>query len=271
MNIIVTGRHLTVADGIREYAEKKFEKLSGYFNQVGDAHVILHLEKIARTAEIIINGDGVSFHGREKGETFFAAIDLLVEKMDKQIVKYKSKNQAQNGPRTKIQDSLFYVEIDSNDDEQEIKLHEVSNKPQDQVEAYLQMKNDKRNFTLFKQGVSEVDSNVDFANKRYAVIFQAADGFRMTEIPFEMIQKQEFDENSFVEYKLTVKDESPAHPDIAFTKTDASSVKAMTVPEAVLEFDKSGKDCLPFFNLESNYFNIVYKKGKDYTVMVPSF
>lgn len=266
MNIIVTGRRITVADGIREYAEKKFEKLGGYFNQVVGIHVILHLEKLDRGVEIIISGDGVQFHGSEKGETFFAAIDLLVEKMDKQIVRYKNKSNAHKGAKN---DFLFFVEADSDEAEYEIKLNEVSNKPQDRVEAYLQMKNNKMDFTLFKQSGGETE-NVDFANKKYAVIFKSGNDFRMTEIPFEMIKQQNFDEGNFLEYRLDVKDDSFAHPDIDFIKIDDTSLSTMTIMEAVEELNKNGNSFLPFFNLDSMYFNIIYKTGRDYTVMIPA-
>ncbi|MDR3237997.1 MAG: ribosome-associated translation inhibitor RaiA [Spirochaetia bacterium] len=270
MNIIVTGRHITVADGIREYAEKKIEKLEVYFNQTVNVRVILNLGKIDRTAEITINGDGTQFYGKEKGETFFAAIDLLVEKIDKQIVKYKNRSQAHRGPRNEIPSSLLLFGTEPDVPEREVKLVEVSNKPQDRIEAYLQMKNDQRDFTLFKQEVNAVNSSVDFANKRYAVLYKDSGSFKMTEIPFELIKNHDFDDASFVEYELDIKDESPVHPVIDFKETGKSSIKLMTLSEAFDELDKNGAGYLPFFNLESEYLNIVYKNGKDFAVMMPA-
>ncbi len=70
MNIKVTGRHINVTDNIREYAQKKLEKLEAYFNQLIDCHIILYLEKLDRVVEVVYNGDGVQFHGRRRARPF---------------------------------------------------------------------------------------------------------------------------------------------------------------------------------------------------------
>ena len=264
MNIIVTGRHITVADGIREYAEKKISKLEVYFNQTVNVRVILSLEKIDRTAEIMINGDGAQFYGKENGETFFAAIDMLVEKIDKQIVRYKNKNQSRKWSRDGALSSLFVFGSEPDAPEREIKLVETGNKPQDKIEAYLQMKNDKMDFTLFKQEI-----NADSSNKRYAALYKNGGSFRMTEIPPEVNKNGNFDDLVLLEYELDVKDESPVRPAIDFIKTE-NQVKQMTLIQAIDELDAGTAKYLPFFNLESEYLNVVYKDGKDIAVMMPA-
>ena len=70
MNITVTGRHLNVSDNLRDYAEKKIKKLERYFNQLIDAHVILAVEKLDHISEVVMNGDGVQFHGRKRRPIF---------------------------------------------------------------------------------------------------------------------------------------------------------------------------------------------------------
>ncbi|HOW81332.1 MAG TPA: ribosome-associated translation inhibitor RaiA [Spirochaetota bacterium] len=98
MNITITGRHMHVSDRLREYAEKKLQKLETYFDQLIDAHIIMYVEKLEHGAEVVINGDGIQFHGREKASTLYSAIDLLFEKMEKQIMKYKEKHSQHKGP-----------------------------------------------------------------------------------------------------------------------------------------------------------------------------
>ena len=264
MNIIVTGRHITVADGIREYAEKKIGKLEVYFNQTVNARVILSLEKIDRSVEIIINGDGVQFYGKESGETFFAAIDMLVEKIGNQIVRYKNKNQPRKWPRDGMLSSLFVFGSEPETPEREIKLIEIGNKPQDKIEAYLQMRNDKMDFILFKQEI-----NPNSPDNRYAVLYKNGANFRMTEIPFEVNKSGDFDNINLLEYELEVKDESPIHPVIDFKKTE-NQVRQLTLIQAIDELDAGDVKYLPFFNLESGYLNIVYKDGKDIAVMMPA-
>ncbi|MCL2025824.1 MAG: ribosome-associated translation inhibitor RaiA [Leptospirales bacterium] len=264
MNIIVTGRHITVADGIREYAEKKINKLEIYFTQTVNVRVILSLEKIDRTAEIIINGDGAQFYGKESGETFFAAIDMLVAKIDGQIVRYKNKNQPRKWPRDGMFSSLFVFGNEPDEPEREIKVTETDNKPKDKIEAYLQMKNDKADFTLFKQEI-----NADYSGERYAVLYKNGAKFRMTEVLSEMNKNSGSNDFSLLEYELDVKDESPVHPVIDFKETK-NQVRQMTLIQAIDEFDAGAEEYLPFFNMESEYLNIVYKDGKDIAVMMPA-
>jgi hypothetical protein len=86
-----------------------------------------------------------------EGRDLFAAIDLLLEKMDRQIIKFKEKSQSHKGVRNEIPDSLIFESFDESIN-RNIRLNQVSNKPLNRIEAYLQMKNDKRDFMLFKQG-----------------------------------------------------------------------------------------------------------------------
>ena len=264
MNIIVTGRHITVADGIREYAEKKISKLEIYFNQTVNARVILSLEKIDRTAELMINGDGAQFYGKESGETFFAAIDMLVAKIDGQIVRYKNKNQPRKWPRDGMLSSLFVFGSEPDVPEREIKLVETDNKPKDRIEAYLQMKNDKADFTLFKQEI-----NADSSGERYAALYKNGAKFRMTEVPSGVNKNYGINDFVLLEYELDVKNESPVNPAIDFKGTE-NRIKQMTLIQAIDELDAGTAKYLPFFNLESEYLNIVYKDGKDIAVMMPA-
>ena len=105
MSITITGRHLTVTQDLQEYVEKKFSKFEKYFHKTFDANVVFSLEKVDRIVEANVTCDGATFHGKEKAETFFSAIDLLADKLDKQIVKNKEKHSEHKGVRNEIPDS----------------------------------------------------------------------------------------------------------------------------------------------------------------------
>ena len=267
MNITVTGRHITVSDNQKSYAEKKIRKLETYFQQLIDAHVVMHVEKLDCHTEVIVNGDGVQFHGREKAADFYSAIDLLFEKMEKQVVRYKERHTSHKGPRNG-ESLLMGFEDDKG---QEIRLNQVSNKPIDRIEAYLQMKTNEEDFILFKQGISDMESSVDYSNKRYATLYKNGGGMKLVEIPFESIKDNHFENKDFIEYDVEVLDDSSAHPEIKFNKKSSCSVKGMTIVEAMDELGKNGHEFLPFFNVESQYLNVVYKNGKECEVMVPTF
>ncbi len=267
MKIDITGRHIDVSERLREYAEKKISKIEKYFQQLIDIHLILYVEKLDHVAELVVNGDSVQFYAREKAADLYSALDLLADKMESQIVRFKEKIQSRKG---------FGVEYNMTFDFMSEKgiqavLNQVSNKPIDKVEAFLQMNIDKKDYILFKKGVSEVKSEVDYGNRNYAVIYKTQNKIKMAEIPFENIRDNEFDPESFIEYELDVIDESPASPKISFNKNGKCSLKKLSFDEAFDSFEKSGSSYMPFFNSETRYFNILCRKGKRYEVLVPAF
>ena len=267
MKINITGRHITVSDNLKQYAEKKIEKLTKYFHQLIDAHIIMYIEKLDHASEVIINGDGVQFHGREKSGDLFSSIDLLFEKMEKQIIKYKEKHSSH-----KILPQSEIIKFDyENEQGNRIKLNQVSNKPFDKIEAYLQMQIDNNDFILFKKGVTQYDTELDLSNKLYAVIYRGEDGVKMVKVPFEKLKEQKLEHDTFVEYHLNIIDDSPANPNIEFKRSKDCKIEKLSLNEAVDKFEKSSDSFLTFFNIDSQYFNVVYSTGKETEIMVPAF
>ncbi len=266
MNITVTGRHLSVSDSLRDYAEKKIKKLDRYFNQLIDAHIILSVEKLDHISEVVLNGDGVQFHGKEKAADLFSAIDLLFEKMEKQVHRYKEKHQMHKGPERGEGAS---IDVTSNGGK-EVVLRQVSNKPVDNIEALLQMRVDKKDYILFKKGDSKIEADALSSSKNYAVIFQGANGLKMIEVPAD---KSEGGSHAghFVAYSLDVFDDTPANPRVEFKKLSSCDMLKLTLHEAIIEIEKSRQLFLPFFNIESEFINIISKNGNRYEVMVPAF
>ncbi len=266
MNITVTGRHLNVSDNLRDYAEKKIKKLERYFNQLIDAHVILAVEKLDHISEVVMNGDGVQFHGKEKAADLYSAIDLLFEKMEKQIRRFKEKHQMHKGPDKSENVSFDYT---SNGGKQVV-LRQVSNKPVDNVEAFLQMRLQKADFILFKKGDAKIDSDAGYAQKDYAVIFRHLNGLRMIELPMERLDDAHRGEH-FIAYTIDIFNDTPAKADVKFNKIDSCDLMKLTLHEAILEIEKSSQKFLPFYNTESQYINVITRNGNNYEVMVPAF
>jgi putative sigma-54 modulation protein len=267
MKINITGRHLSISDRLKEYAETKIQKLEKYFNQLIDAHVILYSEKLDKGSEVIINGDGIQFHGRETASSLYSAIDLLFEKMEKQIIKYKEKHSSH-----KVTPQSDLIPFDYRSDEGfQIRMNQVSNKPIDKIEAFLQMKIDNSDYILFKKGIPQVDSNIDYLNKSYAVIYKSDDNFKLVKIHFDNMKESEHRFDSFIEYDMNIIDDSVSAPNIEFKKNPECGVKKLTLNEAIDEIGNTENTFMTFFNIESHYFNIIYKNGKDYEVMVPAF
>ena len=96
LHVIVQGKHLDVTPALREYAEEKVGKISRYFDQVQEAQVVLSVERRdgmgkAQVVEVTVWGDGLVLRGEEASQDMYASIDLVFDKLRKQIEKYRSK------------------------------------------------------------------------------------------------------------------------------------------------------------------------------------
>ena len=269
MKLTITGRNFEVSDSIREYAEKKLSKLTKYFHQLIDMHVWLWIERQDHIAEITVNGDGVQFYAKEKAGDMYSSLDLLLDKIEQQIVRYKERHSGHKvTPLSELEDiATFTVK----GEQSSITVRQVSNKPVDEKEAYLEMKLEGNDFKLFKKGEKTIEDAVDYMNKNYAAIFKDGNGYSLVEIPFEMIQKNSYDSSKFNEYALEIKSESSINPDINFKKKNSCNVKMMTVSDAIVELSKNNTTFIVFFNSETNYLNIIYKRGKNLELLVPAF
>jgi len=91
MQISVTGHHIDVTDALKNYVDSKFQRLERHFDQVINVHVVLSVEKLRQKAEASIHVNGTKVFADEVQEDMYAAIDRLVDKLDRQVIKYKEK------------------------------------------------------------------------------------------------------------------------------------------------------------------------------------
>lgn len=91
MQIDITGHKLEVTKSMRDYFTSKFERIKRHFDQVINVHAILSVEKINHKAEATIHINGKTLFADSVEEDLYAAIDLLIDKLDKQIRRHKDK------------------------------------------------------------------------------------------------------------------------------------------------------------------------------------
>ncbi len=91
MNLSVTGHHVEVTDALRDHVEEKMAKLQRHFEAISDIHVILNVEKLRQRAEATIDLTGTKIHAEAENADMYAAIDGLVDKLDRQVRKHKDK------------------------------------------------------------------------------------------------------------------------------------------------------------------------------------
>ena len=91
MNLSVSGHHLDVTPALRSYVESKIGRVTRHFDHVIDAHVILTADKLRQKAEVTLHVRGKDLHCESEDDDLYAAIDLLADKLDRQVLKYKDK------------------------------------------------------------------------------------------------------------------------------------------------------------------------------------
>lgn len=91
MRVSVTFRHMDNSDALKKYAEDKIGKLNKYVYSPVDASVVLSVEKHRQIAEVVINAEKMTIKGREATENMYSAIDMVMEKIEKQIKKHKER------------------------------------------------------------------------------------------------------------------------------------------------------------------------------------
>lgn len=92
MNLNLTGNHVEITPAMREYVTTKISKITRHFDHVIDVSVILSVEKHQQKAEANVHVKGKDIFVETNGDNMYASIDSLVDKLDRQVLKYKEKN-----------------------------------------------------------------------------------------------------------------------------------------------------------------------------------
>lgn len=104
MNLTMSGHHLDLTPAIREYAESKLARVTKRFDQVIDIHAIFSVgasvEKEKRhKAEINLRVKGKDLHAESIAQDLYAAIDTVIDKLDRQVIKYKERVQSHHATK----------------------------------------------------------------------------------------------------------------------------------------------------------------------------
>lgn len=152
MRINVTFRHLDASDTLREYVEQRFKKIKKYVDGPMDVDVVLSVEKFRQAVQVMISGDGVRAAAKEEQNEMRAAIDLVSDKVEKQLKKYKEKIRNKRGaaPVSKpssleVPQSLGIEELDF----QVINTEKMPSKPMAVEEAAAQLQVLDQDFMMF--------------------------------------------------------------------------------------------------------------------------
>ncbi len=99
MKIQITGRQVEVTQAIKEFIDNKLSRLEKHFDHISRAHVILTVTKGQHTAEANLDISGAKIFAQDTEKDMYAAIDLLIDKLDRQLIKHKEKISNHNGQK----------------------------------------------------------------------------------------------------------------------------------------------------------------------------
>lgn len=91
MQINLTGHHVEITDSLRAYVDTKFTKLERHFDHINNVYVILNVEKLNQKAEATLHLNGAEVFATSEHNDMYAAIDGLIDKLDRQVIKHKEK------------------------------------------------------------------------------------------------------------------------------------------------------------------------------------
>ena len=174
MEIIIRGDKITVTEAIKEYVTNKFEKLDKYFENPSDikAYVNVKVSNLSQIIEVTIPTSKFTLRAEEGHEDLYAATDLMVDKLERQIRKNKTrlKNKFKNNDLMDL--NLEFDVTDEEVNEREIvKRKSIEMKPMDEEEAILQVELLDHDFFVFKN-IDEECVSVLYKRKdgRYGII-----------------------------------------------------------------------------------------------------
>jgi putative sigma-54 modulation protein len=178
MNYNIRGENIEVTPAIREYIEKKVSKLERYFNETPNASVSVNLKVYQdkkSKVEITIPMKNLVLRAEELHEDMYAAIDLITDKLERQIRKHKTKVNRKFRGQDSIKDvAPIFNEVDAHGDEDDLELVRTKRfdlKPMDSEEAILQMNLLGHSFYVFHNADTN-NTNVVYKRKdgRYGLI-----------------------------------------------------------------------------------------------------
>ena len=157
MQTSVTFKNIDPSDHLKSYVGDKLDRFDKFLDNPAEANVVLAVEKFRHIAEINISGDRLSIIGKEETVDMYSAIDMVLDKLEKQIKKNKEKirehrSAAKNRNRSMPDEDINLPEEDI---ERQIKIRNIEYKPMDVEEAVLQMDLIEDNFLVFTNARSD--------------------------------------------------------------------------------------------------------------------
>lgn len=152
MNIIIRGSKLEITEAMETYAKEKLERLNKYFENATSikATVVAKVHGHLNTVEVTIPLKNLILRAEETQSDYYAAIDTVIDKLERQIRKNKTRITSNRKKEVKEFAFDYLEEIETETEEKIVKRKKIEVKPMDEEEAILQMELLGHEFYLFK-------------------------------------------------------------------------------------------------------------------------
>lgn len=164
MKYNIRGDKILVTDAIKDYITEKIDKLNKYFDEPDEitANILIKVKGYNQTIEVTIPTTSFTIRNEESAEDLYAAIDSVVDKIERQIRKNKTKiNKISKNALKKL--NLMYQEEEKEEDTKIVRRKALNTKPMSEEEAILQMEMLGHDFFIFKDSNT---SNISILYKR---------------------------------------------------------------------------------------------------------
>lgn len=162
MQLILKGKNVEITDWLRQYVEKKVDKLDRYLPEIQEARVELSVQKTRssqdrQVAQLTVRSNGLILRAEERTDDMFAAIDAVIDKMHRQIARYKGKRddrwkgQGPNRPETELPplDAEIMEELAEEQARRIVRVKRFAVSPMSEEEAIEQMELLGHDFYVF--------------------------------------------------------------------------------------------------------------------------
>lgn len=148
MKYLIRGEKVQVTDSIKDYIQEKLSKMDKYLDNPEniEAKILIKVKGVEQRVEVTIQTKGYFLRAEEAHSDLYAAIDLIIDKLERQFRKYKTKL-LDKSRQENIQDSF---DIEEAVEEEIVKRKKIYLKPMDEEEAIMQMELLGHTFFVFK-------------------------------------------------------------------------------------------------------------------------
>ena len=159
MNISVTFRNTEAEEWLKEYVHKKLSKLDRYIDKPADAQVTLSVEKFRNVVEVKLLSKGIQINGKEEAKEMILAVDMVTDKIERQIKKHKDKIRNRKDSTIRAGTKRYVEEppLEMADDEprRSVEVKKVILRIMSADEAMAELERSGDTFIIYRDSVSE--------------------------------------------------------------------------------------------------------------------